>query len=187
VSICKPAFGGILLVMVTAATAGPAENNFIDSLSLTYGNGQSDTNVYRLGIQHAWDRSWFTNGNWHVTGYWNAEVGHWHSGKGGGHESDLYDLGLTPIFRLEQKSSHSGHLAPYAEAGIGLHMVSPTSIGDRNLASVFQFGNNLGVGFRFGSHGRYDLGYRFQHISNAGLSQPNQGMDIHTVNIRVDL
>lgn len=178
--------GGVLLLgtsVANMALAQPFENITIDSVSFTYGRGQGDADVYRFSAQSAWDRTWFSDGNWHVTGYWNAQAGHWHSDKAGGHEDNVFELALTPTFRLEQKNSHGGQLAPYVEAGIGAHLIGPTSIGDRSLSSGFQFGSHLGVGIRFGDQGRYDLGYGYQHISNAGLDQPNDGLDMHTIRL----
>ena len=60
----------------------------------------------------------------------------------------------------------NGLAGPYLEAGIGVHLLSHTSIGDKRISTAFQFGDHLGVGYRFGAKGSYDLGYRFQHLSN---------------------
>ena len=82
------------------------------------------------------------------------------------------------MFRLAQKNV-SGVL-PYLEGGfIGLHLISPTFIyTGRKFGSAFQFGNHIGFGVRFGEHRQFDLGYRFQHMSNGGIKMPNQGINL---------
>ena len=42
--------------------------------------------------------------------------------------------------------------------------------------SSFQFGSHVGVGMRLGEAG--SLGIALQHLSNAGLKQPNGGIDL---------
>ena len=66
----------------------------------------------------------------------------------------------------------------YAEAGIGAHLLSETQINDhRRFSTAFQFGDHVGVGLRFGQRGEYDLGYRFQHLSNADIKKANDGIN----------
>jgi opacity protein-like surface antigen len=84
---------------------------------------------------------------------------------------------LTPVFRL-QPNALAG---PYVEAGIGFHLLSHSSIGDNRLSTAFQFGSHVGVGYRFGAKHSFEVGYRFQHISNAGIKDPNAGMNFHQV------
>ncbi len=172
-----------MLLLATAASAHAFAGPSIDSISAAYGHGQGSADIYRIGARSGWDRSWFSEGNWQVSGFWEVEAGHWHSDKPGAHEDNAFELALTPVFRLEHKDAYSGRLTLYVEAGIGLHMIGPTSIGDRSLSSMFQFGTHLGAGIRFGEQGKYDLGYRYQHLSNAGLDSPNNGLDIHTLSI----
>ncbi|HAC33329.1 MAG TPA: hypothetical protein DCF45_02295 [Gammaproteobacteria bacterium] len=178
-SYCGLGLAALLLTPI----AGHAQ--IIDNSTVSYGQGQGDTDVYRIGTRRAWQKSWFSEGNWHVSGYWHLELGHWHSNKRGAHEDNAFEIAVTPVFRLEQKNADSGKIAPYLEAGVGARVIGPTSIGDRSLSSVFQIGTHLGTGLRFGSNGKYDLGYRFQHISNGGLNHPNNGIDMHTVNFGI--
>jgi len=35
----------------------------------------------------------------------------------------------------------------------------------------------------FGRHGQYELGYRYQHISNAGIKRPNDGLNLHMLRL----
>jgi hypothetical protein len=53
-----------LSLLALPATA--AENRWIDSVSASVGkDGNSNqTDVYRLGIQNRWNRTWFNDGAW---------------------------------------------------------------------------------------------------------------------------
>ena len=53
-----------------------------------------------------------------------------------------------------------------------------------NFGSSFQFGDHIGAGVRFGDKGRYDVGYRYQHLSNAGIKEPNQGINFHQLRLQ---
>ncbi len=151
----------------------------VDSIFAEYGNGDS-ADMARIGAGWDWDRQWFTDGDWLVTGSWEASVGTWRGNSAVGNNQTITDIGITPVFRLQQK--HMSGFAPYAEAAIGFHMISPTFIyANRRFGSAFQFGDHLGVGVRFGSHQQFDIAYRYQHLSNGGIKQPNQGINFNQV------
>ncbi|HCI14102.1 MAG: hypothetical protein A2063_06445 [Gallionellales bacterium GWA2_60_142] len=151
----------------------------LDSVFVEYGNGDS-ADMARIGAGWDWDKQWFTDGDWLVTGSWEASVGTWRGNSVVGNNQTITDIGITPVFRLQQKNM--GSFAPYAEAAIGFHMIAPTFIyANRQFGSSFQFGDHLGVGVRFGEHKQFDLAYRFQHLSNGGIKQPNQGINFNQV------
>ncbi|CAN7278732.1 Lipid A deacylase PagL [compost metagenome] len=87
--------------------------------------------------------------------------------------SQLTEFGVSPIFRL----SYAGEYAtPFVEASVGLRVLSHTEIADgHRMGSAFQFSDMAGVGIAFGKAQRLAIGYRFQHLSNAGIKQPNPG------------
>jgi hypothetical protein len=97
--------------------------------------------------------------------------------------SNLAEIGFTPTFRFQQNTI-SG-IAPYAELAVGFHFLSNTSVSpQRRFGSSFQFGDHIGAGVRFGDKGRYDVGYRYQHLSNAGIKEPNQGINFHQLRLQ---
>lgn len=149
----------------------------VDGFSLEAGNGDY-TDTVRAGALWKFDQSWFNDGDWHVTGFWEANIGQWKGRSSVGSNQTVTDIGLTPVFRLEQKNPSS--FAPYLEGGIGAHFISPTFIyANRKFGSSFQFGDHVGFGMRFGDKKQFDVGYRFQHLSNGGLKAPNQGININ--------
>jgi hypothetical protein len=64
-------------------------------------------------------------------------------------------------------------------------LLSATSLNSqRQFGSSFQFGDHVGAGVRFGEKGQYDLGYRYQHFSNAGIKGPNQGINYNELRLQ---
>jgi lipid A 3-O-deacylase len=100
-----------------------------------------------------------------------------------GKRNKVYDLSVTPVFRFQRDAHLSSGVTPFAEAGIGIHLLNDTHIGDRSLSSPVQFGALIGMGLGFGERGQYELSYRFTHISNADLKQPNDGVDLHLLKL----
>ena len=170
---------GCLLLAVPQAHA-------IDSVSFELGTSDSSNvsvDMARTGVQWDWSARWTLGSDWHLGGYWDLAVGYWDNDSHNRASSGILDVGFTPVFRIQQ--THPGSLAPYIEAGIGFHFISKTSINhERQLSTRFQFGDHIGVGLRFGPEHAYDLGYRFQHLSNAGIKEPNNGINFHQVRLQ---
>jgi len=146
-----------------------------DGYTIELGRGSDSTELVRLHAKWNWNRKWFEAGDWHLTGYWEASLGHW-SGDGAGAET-LWDVGITPVFRLQPNSGKTGL---YLEGAVGAHLLSENRINNsRAFGSSFNFGSHIGFGATFGDRGQYDLGYRLQHLSNAGLKDPNDGINFH--------
>jgi hypothetical protein len=140
----------------------------IDGVSVEAGSGTNSVDLWRIGAQWNWQKKWLQSGDWHVGGYWDAQIGQWHGA------SHITDIGLTPVFRLEKNTGYG----PYLEGAIGFHYLSGKNISaSKQFSTNFQFGDHVGAGFRFGAKGQYDLGLRLQHLSNAGIKHPNPGIN----------
>ncbi|GAB3102242.1 acyloxyacyl hydrolase [Cupriavidus yeoncheonensis] len=101
-----------------------------------------------------------------------ASAGVWNPHGGGGNA--LGDLGLTPILRLQG----AGSSGVFLEAGVGVHALSRTHLSDDKVFSTaFQFGDRVAVGYRFGDALDSELALRLQHYSNAGIKEPNPGIN----------
>jgi len=176
------------LLLTTAficSSAHAAGNNWIDAMSFTYGEDDSnkETTLYRIGLQNKWDRTWLNDGAWYVGGYWDAELAYLESDHKNSENDELFDLSLTPVFRLQRDASLSSGISPYAEAGIGPHLLSETRLGVDRYSTAFQFGSLVGVGLGFGDKGQYEISYRFQHLSNANIKRPNDGINLHLLRL----
>ena len=74
---------------------------------------------------------------------------------------------------------------PYVELGIGAHYLTNETITQRRQFSTnFQFGDHIGAGVQFGEHDAFDIAYRLQHLSNAGIDHPNPGINFHQVRLQ---
>ncbi len=151
----------------------------VDGVMLEGGNGDH-TDTVRAGAIWNFDRQWFTDGDWLVTGFWEAAAGRWQGRSAAGNNQTITDLSVTPVFRLQQKQPSA--FSPYLEGAIGFHLISPTFIyANRHFGSAFQFGDHIGAGVRFGDHQQYDIAYRYQHLSNGSIKQPNQGINLNQI------
>ena len=167
--------GALTAACLLAATRAAA----VDGFAIEAGNGDG-TDMARVAIQWDWGKRWFQGAGWHVGGYWDLGLGYWKYDERPGQNGDITEIGLTPVFRLQR----NGFQGPYAEAAIGFHLLSRTTIGDKHFSTMVQFGDHLGFGYRFGVKGAWDVGYRFQHLSNANIKQPNNGINFHQLRVQ---
>ena len=102
------------------------------------------------------------------------DIGYWH-----GEDETIWDVGATPVWRLQRRAGHGW----FVEGAVGAYLLSDTYIGEQDLSSAYQFGDHVGFGWR--SHGAQplELRYRLQHLSNAGLVKPNNGIDFHLLSL----
>ena len=167
-------------IVLMLALALPAQAYAVDGFSIEAGNGMG-TDMMRAGIQWDWHKQWFDHGGWHLGGFWDASVGQWRGHAQIGGNQNITDFGLTPVFRYQRNSSLFG-IVPYVEGAVGFHLISPTYINaDRKFSTSYQFGDHVGAGFRFGDKAQYDLTYRFQHLSNGSIKEPNQGINFNQI------
>lgn len=88
--------------------------------------------------------------------------------------ANIAAIGATPNLRVEWPQQN---VEPYAEVGLGAHLLSATQLrGGPSLGTAFQFGEWLGAGLRFGAGRALELGLRIEHLSNADIKQPNDGL-----------
>ena len=93
---------------------------------------------------------------------------------------DLWVVGVTPIVRLEPKSSPG-----FLEVGVGANYFDQKQLNEtKSVGTHFEFGDIFGGGFKFGAKQEYELGYRFIHYSNAGMSSNNPGIDFHLLRFK---
>jgi hypothetical protein len=79
------------------------------------------------------------------------------------------DLNATAIWRAPRAWG-------YFEAGFGGYLLSKTiNNAENRLPSSWQFGSHIAIGINVGPGA---LGLGLQHLSNAGLKQPNGGIDL---------
>lgn len=162
------------------AAAWPAQA--LDGLGVDLGSGDESATLASLSLRWNWERKWFAGGDWYLGGYWELDAGHWSGRAGTTGNRNVSEIGLTPVFRLQPQRQEG--VTPWIEAAIGFHLLSEHRIGDKNLATGFQFGDHVGAGLSFGAKRAFEIGYRFQHFSNGGIKHPNPGINFHMIRVQ---
>lgn len=90
------------------------------------------------------------------------------------HPEPAYIVGLAPMLRYNFWTRSA--FMPFIELGVG---VNATDIGEPDLSTVFEFSPQGGVGLKYFASKRLAITaeFRFLHLSNAGLRQPNEGVN----------
>jgi hypothetical protein len=149
----------LLSAATRAAAAGPEVSAFFGRAT-----GNKDVDIVRLAYRRplAPDARWWwpTHVQFGASAWWVPDI------QGTTHR---YDANFSAIWRAERAWG-------YFEGGFGPYLLSSTiSNRSTSLPSELQFGSHVGAGLRLGS--RLTFGVALQHISNAGIKQPNGGID----------
>jgi len=68
-----------------------------------------------------------------------------------------------------------------ADFGVSPTFLSRVEFPTKNFGTCFQFTTHLGVNMDINAHIRF--GYRFQHMSNAGLAKANPGLNLQMLSV----
>lgn len=162
----------VLLALLLPAGAALADSG----LALHFGRatGGKDVDVARVAYRHGLQpdaRAWWpTHVQLGASTWWVPDVGG---------TRRRHDLNVTALWRKPRAWG-------YFEAGFGPYVLSST-INNRTtrLPSELQFGSHVGIGWRMGA--RATAGLALQHISNAGIEQPNGGIDFVQMSLTLAL
>ena len=152
----------------TLIAASPAAY-CLDGVSAEIGRGEERTTLLRIAIVDKWRKQHDRRPpEWRLAGYWELSGAIWES-----EVDNAVDVGFTPVFRIVRQSY-------YVEAALGFHLIG----GHRSFSSSFQFAEHIGAGV---VNGRYSLGLHLQHLSNAGIENPNPGMNFLMLRLQYEL
>lgn len=161
-----------LSIAATAAGMDNAPGAYIDLGQSLQGPG--DTDSLTFGAVLPW-----THGQSVQEGarsfYWDFFLSWWRAPAppDGVDRRSYTQLGVVANWRYRFEQGDSPW---FVEAGFGgTLMNSIYRTPDREFSTTFQFTEQLGVGRSFGSQGEHELSVRLQHVSNAGLKEPNPG------------
>lgn len=116
------------------------------------------------------------SGAWSWTVTPEVTLGRWRDEQ---NDKGVWDAGFTPVLAARRDAS-GGSVA--LELGIGVHLLSAVRFEDNNLASAFQFGDHVGIEWQPDGV-PWRIGYRFQHLSNASIAPPNDGIEFHLLRL----
>ncbi len=112
---------------------------------------------WRLGVQYEFGVTVFEGRRSDVGGY-----------------KTLAGFSGVPVVRVEWPRSE---WPVFVEAGLGAMLLTHTKLQlDHQFSTAFQFLSLGGVGVRFGRDHAYEVGLRLEHMSNADIKGPNNGL-----------
>ncbi|MEM5365545.1 acyloxyacyl hydrolase [Paraburkholderia azotifigens] len=174
----------VVLKCAAAATfLGASGLASADQFGIQVTGGTADHHVRKLDLGFVWDPNltWWEIGGWHFALLGEAHAAWWHTDEGNENEN-IGEFGVTPVIRFIKGS---GWFRPFVEAGVGVRVLThPRLSSTFTMGSAFQFADMAGVGAQFGDHQQYQLGYRFQHVSNGGIKEPNPGINFHQIYVQ---
>ncbi|HIQ39993.1 MAG TPA: acyloxyacyl hydrolase [Sulfurivirga caldicuralii] len=142
-------------------------------LALTMGT-ENHTTLAQLIYARDFASTLLDGPTWQLIGHWEASLSNWWADKAQRTEQQGWMLGLTPVLQYQFKTV----LRPYIEFGIGVKYLSGIRIADQYKSTQFQFGDLTGIGIQYRN---LQLGFRFLHISNAGIETPNPATNYYTL------
>lgn len=152
----------------TMTSAPEKENNWIDAVTMSYGQSKDNIDIYRIGLRKDFSTHWFESSVGYLSGYGEGSLNYWN-----GHGDENFGLALSPVFAYYFNLSKDAQF--YLEGGIGVSVFSRTTMGFRDLSTNFLFEDRLGTGIRMDE---WEFSFRYMHYSNASIKQPNDGIDI---------
>lgn len=137
--------------------------------------GASDRDYERIGVGMRLAPLWSADrGNWTARLHPEFELSHFsYDGPAAGPDS-LEQGGAIAHLRIVRRS---GGVRPFVEAGLGVALFSDVSLGTKRFSTHLQFSEHFGLGVEFA--GRWFAGWQFSHYSNAGIDEPNDGIDLN--------
>jgi hypothetical protein len=172
------ALGAALLAACSLAHAA----DYVPSVQLGYGWDDSN-HVQKVEVAFQWNSgyAWGNPEGWLVGLAWEVNVARWHSTS---HENprNPWEFGVSPVVTLAWRR-HTW--VPFMEISVGPRLLTETRTSDDHVISTaFQFGEYVGAGLSFGKTQQFTAGYRFQHVSNGGIKEPNPGTTFHSFYVR---
>jgi lipid A 3-O-deacylase len=163
-------------LLFCALTIGSAAAH-ADQFGVQIAGGVADHDIKKADLGFVWDPglTWWEIGGYHFTVVGEAHAAYWDIRESNAAHPNIWEFGVTPVFRFIKSS---GWIRPYIEGGVGVRLLSHVR---ETFSSSFQFADMLGVGAQLGDHQQYQAGFRFQHLSNAGIDHPNPGANFSEI------
>lgn len=155
-----------------------------DGLAFSMGNADDEgARLLRISVMSDSELVDHPIGGWRLNNYWQGAVAAWDWDETGNGRDHLVDVGADAVLRLQKETAWVGTLTPFIEAGLGLHWLSQSELDELQLSSHYHFASQFGIGFAFGEKRDIDFSWHIQHLSNAGLKEPNPGINFSILKI----
>lgn len=149
-----------------------------DQLTFSLDLGEDSTLKHaRIALGANWQEKIYEANSWEIAGRWEVNLNHWDSTLSNPNQDTGYMLGITPVFHYQLKNRA---ITPFIEMGGGPQLLSNVTVENEFKSTQFQFGSIFGLGVKTAD---FEVGYRYLHISNAGIEMPNPGTDFHNIHV----
>ncbi|WP_080408098.1 acyloxyacyl hydrolase [Burkholderia ubonensis] len=181
-TVTRAIAGAALLGCSASVTADVLTGWSHPAVQIAYGRDtKHNIGKYELGVNFNTPVQIGNPGGWLFRLQAEVNAAGWDA-RGGTNTSGLAEFGLSPIIRIEKRG---GYFVPFVEGSLGIRILSHARTSDQHrMSSAFQFSDMVGVGVGFGKNSATEAGFRFQHISNAGIKEPNPGSNFYTAYVR---
>ncbi|HSU55770.1 MAG TPA: acyloxyacyl hydrolase [Candidatus Dormibacteraeota bacterium] len=161
---------GVILVCSPVSSSGAGSRP--DSIGVRYGaSGEADFTQAEIFLNFALPWRWGWGSGWYAQTRLETSAGWLH---GNGDTAGLFTLG--PGFVI----SHTN--CPLSvEIGASPTALTRDEFGSKDLGAPIEFTSHLGLDYDVSR--RIRIGYRYQHMSNAGLANHNPGQNLHLFSI----
>lgn len=167
---------GIVVAAIALATASGASADANDSrlvpefVGVRAGRSEPPS-LYHTEVYGDWALPWKASKEqgFAITTFLSGTIG-WI----GDNENDTAVGSLGPALRLNYRN-----LPITLIGGSSPTLIGRNQIGGRNLGSAFHFTSHIGIALNVGLAA--ELGYRLQHMSNAGLGNDNPGLNSQVI------
>lgn len=133
------------------------------------------TEAWSAGLQWRWSREWRW-GAASVTGHWEFAAGRWRAELDADRTEWAWVTQLSAVPSLRVTSPGGTW---YGEGGTGPSLIVPLYRSrDASFSTRFNFQSHLAVGYVWGERGEHDVSAHIEHYSNAGIRDPNPGVDL---------
>ena len=141
----------------------------------------SHSSLTNLAVQESWGNDYEFLIQHKLTAYWEFNVAEIRGNKChdiDGDDQTITDVGITPVFRWNGDRDTRF----FSEIGIGANYMSAIFNNDnRVMGTRFQFGDHVGVGYKF--ENGIEITLKFQHFSNGGIREPNPAVNFAIVKL----
>ncbi len=159
------------LVVAACLASGRAEEPWLDAAGLRAGFTLTPANdrFVQTELFSEVNLPW----KWHLGKHWSLRpqmelAAGWLNRQ----RQDAFIGSLGPQLRLRWK------ICPVElVGGLSITYLSRSDFGDWDLGSSLQFTSHVGLRWAPGRH--WEIGYRLQHLSNAGFARPNPGLNLN--------
>lgn len=164
-----------LAICITSHTVYAQDLDARPTWYLQIAQGEESSHAAVLGTTLPWKNGPWSLGSGQVRGHWDIWLGGWSNKDLNNHRFTTPALGIGPSLRWRGAQGTSPW---FVEAGTGIMATGKRLYNDgQRMGTRFNFASHVGVGMNFGHQRAHELSLRLQHASNAGIQNPNPGIN----------